>query len=104
MDLAKRIEFLKKVRPFDVLSEEVLKTVSSLLIEVKYAKDTLLYQQEITKMKGVDIIAEGEYESFFYDSAQNKRLIEHHYQGYCYGGISVLLNRKSSLRTYIAKK
>ncbi len=104
MDLAKRIEFLKTVRPFDALSEDALEAVAGLLVEVKYAKDTLLYQQEITKMKGVDIIVDGEYESFFYDSAHNKRLVEHHYQGYCYGGISVLLNRKRSLRTAIAKK
>jgi CBS domain-containing protein len=55
-------------------------------------------------MKGVDIIVEGEYESFFYDNAQNKRLVELHGRGFCYGGVSVLLNRKQSLRTAIAKK
>jgi len=100
----KRIEFLKKSRPFDSLPEDVLRTVSELLIEVKYNKDTVIYQQEVTKMRGVDIIAEGEYESFFYDSGKNKRLAEHHLSGYCYGGVSVLLNRKRSLRTVIAKK
>ena len=99
-----RFDLLKKVKPFNLLPEKVLDTVSDLLIEVKYNKDILIYQQEITKMKGVDIIVEGEYESFFYDSAHNKRLVEHHHEGYCYGGVSVLLNRKKSLRTVIAKK
>lgn len=99
-----RIEFLKKVIPFNLLPDEVLAGVSDLLHEVTYSKDTVVYQQETTKMKGVDIIVEGEYESFFYDSAQNKRLVEKHHSGFCYGGISLLLNRKRSLRTVIAKK
>ncbi|TPE43040.1 DUF294 nucleotidyltransferase-like domain-containing protein [Pontibacter mangrovi] len=99
-----KVEFLKTVKPFDKLPEEVLLGVADLLQEVKYTKDTAIYHQEVTKMKGVDLIAEGEYESFFYDSEQNKRVVEHHYSGYCYGGISVLLNRKRSLRSVIAKK
>ncbi|WP_161888036.1 DUF294 nucleotidyltransferase-like domain-containing protein [Pontibacter russatus] len=99
-----KLEFLKTARPFNVLSEEVLLGVSELLQEVRYTKDTPIYHQEVTKMRGVDIIAEGEYEAFFYDSEQNKRVIELHHAGYCYGGVSVLLNRKKSLRSVIAKK
>ena len=99
-----KLEFLKTVRPFNVLSEDVLLGVVELLQEVRYTKDTPIYHQEVTKMRGVDIIAEGEYEAFFYDSEQNKRVIELHHAGYCYGGVSVLLNRKKSLRSVIAKK
>lgn len=100
----RRVEFLKNVIPFNLLPEEVLMGVSDLLHEVKYIKDTIIYQQELTKMKGIDIIVEGEYESFFYDSSHSRRLLEHHHGGFCYGGVSVLLNRKRSLRTVIAKK
>ncbi|OKL38783.1 DUF294 nucleotidyltransferase-like domain-containing protein [Pontibacter flavimaris] len=99
-----KLAFLKTVKPFSLLPEEVLLGVADLLQEVTYTKDTAIYLQEITRMKGVDLIAEGEYESFFYDSEQNKRVPEHHQSGYCYGGISVLLNRKRSLRSVIAKK
>jgi len=99
-----RFDFLKSVKPFNILPDKVLRTVADLLTEVKYTKDLLIYQQEVSKMKGVDIIVEGEYESFFYDTVHNKRLTEYHGRGYCYGGISVLLNRKKSLRTVIAKK
>ncbi|PTX21396.1 CBS domain-containing protein [Pontibacter mucosus] len=99
-----KLAFLKTVKPFHLLPEEVLRGVADLLQEVRYTKDTALYHQEVTKMKGVDLIAAGEYESFFYDSEQNKRVVEHHHSGYCYGGISVLLNRKRSLRSVIAKK
>src|SRR5690606_1680635 len=86
------------------LSPEVLDDFADLFTETKYSKDTLIYQQEITKMKGIDVIVKGSYESFFYDKEQNKRLPESHGPGYCYGGISILLNRKKSLRTVIATK
>ncbi len=99
-----RIEFLKAVAPFNMLPTHIIAEVAEHLQEIKYSKDTVIYQQEVTKMRGIDIIAEGEYESFFYDGAQNKRLLEIHEKGYCYGGISVLLNRKQSIRTVIAKK
>ncbi|MHA6249959.1 DUF294 nucleotidyltransferase-like domain-containing protein [Pontibacter sp. CAU 1760] len=99
-----KLEFLKTVKPFHELSEDVLLGVAELLEEVRYTKDTPIYHQEVTKMRGVDIIVAGEYEAFFYDSEHNKRVIELHHPGYCYGGVSVLLNRKKSLRSVIAKK
>ncbi|MDQ4140551.1 MAG: DUF294 nucleotidyltransferase-like domain-containing protein [Bacteroidota bacterium] len=99
-----RFQVLKNAVPFNLLPDEVLMGVVDLLEEVKYTKDTTVYHQEVSKLRGVDIIAAGEYESFFYDSTQNKRLVEFHRAGYCYGGISVLLNRRKSLRTVIAKK
>ncbi|MEJ6978858.1 DUF294 nucleotidyltransferase-like domain-containing protein [Pedobacter sp. P351] len=99
-----RLEFLKTVKPFNLLPEDVLIGVVDLLEVVKYNKETIIYQQEVTKMKGVDLIVKGEYESFFYDSSQNKRSLERHHEGYCFGGISVLLNRKRSLKTVIVKK
>jgi CBS domain-containing protein len=99
-----RLKFLKTVTPFNTLPEDVLKDVAEELKEVSYKKDTTIYQQDVTMMKGVDIIAEGSYESFFYDSTGNKRLVETHEPGFCYGGVSVLLNRRRSLRTVIAKK
>jgi CBS domain-containing protein len=99
-----RLEFLSTVAPFNLLPPEVQAEIADQLQEIRYSKDAVIYQQEVTKMRGVDIVAEGEYESFFYDSKQNKRLLEYHHAGYCYGGISVLLNRKQSIRTVIAKK
>ncbi|GAA4333175.1 DUF294 nucleotidyltransferase-like domain-containing protein [Mucilaginibacter gynuensis] len=99
-----RLEFLKSVTPFNLLPEDTLLQVADQLQEISYNKDTIIYQQEITKMNGVDIIVKGHYESFFYDSAQNKRLVEIHEPGFCYGGVSVLLNRRQSLRTVMATK
>lgn len=99
-----RVEILKNTIPFTFLPPDVLAGVADLLEEVKYNKESEIYQQEITKMNGADIIVKGEYESFFYDSAENKRCIEIHAKGFCYGGISILLNRKRSLKTVIVKK
>lgn len=99
-----KLDFLRTVSPFNLLPEEVLEGTAELLQEVRYKKEEIIYQQEITKMKGLDIIVEGEYESFFFDSTHNKRLVEHHGPGYCFGGMSVLLNRKRALKTVIVKK
>ncbi|WP_345950983.1 DUF294 nucleotidyltransferase-like domain-containing protein [Mucilaginibacter sp. PAMB04274] len=99
-----RVKYLQSITPFNLLPIEVLQSVAEQLQEVSYKKDTIIYQQETTKLKGVDIIVKGQYESFFYDSVQNKRLMEYHDAGFCYGGVSVLLNRRQSLRTVIAKK
>lgn len=99
-----RFEFLKTVIPFNMLPDDVLEEVCEQLQEVRYQQDTVIYKQESTKLKGVDIIAKGHYESFFYDSTHNKRLLEVHEPGFCFGGVSVLLNRRLSLRTVMAMK
>jgi CBS domain-containing protein len=105
MDTIKeQLEFLKSITPFSSLPGGVLEDVAANLQVINYTKDTLIYQQDVSIMKGVDIIASGQYESFFYDTAGNKRVIEFHEPGFCYGGVSVLLNRRQSLRTVIAHK
>lgn len=99
-----RLTFLSSVEPFNLLPPEELERTAEKLQEVTYKKGTLIYQQGVTLMKGVDIIVQGAYESFFYDSKQHKRLEEMHGSGFCYGGVSLLLNRKQSLFTVIASE
>jgi CBS domain-containing protein len=74
------------------------------LKEVTYSKDELPYRREVTKFKGVNIIMEGEYESFFYDNSEIKRAIELFETGHFYSGVSVLLNHKKSLKSTLVKK
>ena len=102
--MSKQLEFLKTVKPFHVLSDDVLLEVIDLLEDVNYTKEKVIYIQDESKMKGIEILVDGEFEAFFYDSDQNKRQIEKYGKRFCYGGISVLLNKKKSLRTVIAKK
>ncbi|MCB2409679.1 DUF294 nucleotidyltransferase-like domain-containing protein [Hymenobacter lucidus] len=99
-----RIEFLRTVKPFDVLPEDVLREIADLLEEVSHPREAIIYMQDVSKLRGIDIVVEGGYETFFYDSQQNKRLVEQCGPGCCYGGISVLLNKKRSLRTVLARK
>ncbi|QIL77707.1 DUF294 nucleotidyltransferase-like domain-containing protein [Hymenobacter sp. HDW8] len=99
-----RLEFLKTATPFNRLPIDVLEEVAELLQEVIHPKEAVIYLQDVSKLRGIDLIVEGEYETFFYDSQQNKRLIEISPPGSCYGGVSVLLNKKRSLRTVIARK
>ncbi len=99
-----RLAFLQTVRPFNELPAEVLAGVADMLQEVAYIKETLIYQQDVTKLRGVDLLVSGSYETFFYDSEQNKRLPEEYTTGACYGGMSILLNKKRSIRTVVARK
>lgn len=98
------IEILKNTAPFDTLPESVLHDISESFIKTTYTRDTLTYRQEITEVKGVDIIVEGEYETFFYDAFENRRSVEIHHPSYCFGGISILLNRTKALKSVMAKK
>lgn len=100
----KIISLLKITEPFHLLPETVLAEISETLIKTEFSKDTLAYRQEVTEMKGVDIISSGEYETFFFDAAGNKRCITRHHSPYCFGGISVVLNRVRALKSAIAKK
>ncbi|SIQ91544.1 DUF294 nucleotidyltransferase-like domain-containing protein [Pontibacter lucknowensis] len=99
-----KYEFLKTVKPFNLLPDEVLQGIAELLEEVHYPKEQILYLQNESKLRGVDLIVQGEYEVFFYDSEQNKRLAATYGGGYCYGGTSILLNRRRSFRTVICRK
>lgn len=99
-----RLAFLRTVTPFNLLPDEVLQGVVNLLQEVRHPREVLLYQQDTSKLRSLDIIVEGEYETFFYDSEQHKRLPETYGPGTCYGGMSILLNKKRSLRTVVVHK
>ncbi|MGI4874103.1 MAG: DUF294 nucleotidyltransferase-like domain-containing protein [Janthinobacterium lividum] len=98
-----RLAFLRTVAPFDRLPPEVLEEVAALLEEVVYTRQTLIYRQGETKLRGVDLIIEGGYDTFFFDARQERRLPEVYGPSACYGGVSVLLNKKRSLRTVQAR-
>lgn len=102
--LTDRIKFLKSVEPFDKLPEKVLQGVAESMKEVRHKKNTFIYHQDLTELDGIDVIMEGQYDAFFYDSKKTKRLEERYPKGSVYGGGSVLLNKKKSIRTVLAHK
>ncbi|PUV23545.1 DUF294 nucleotidyltransferase-like domain-containing protein [Sphingobacterium athyrii] len=98
------LSILKSTPPFQALPDSLQLSIVDIFNEYRFSKDTLVYRQNITDMDGVDLIFEGEYETFFLDDLDNKRLTEIHHRPYCFGGISVLLNRTKALKSVIAKK
>ena len=102
--MSEKLDFLRTVSPFNCLPMEVLAEVAEGLEEVRHPREAIIYYQDATKLRGLDLIVEGEYETFFYDSQQNRRVVEQTRRGECYGGISLLLNKKRSLRTVVARK
>lgn len=98
------ISLLKITEPFNLLPETVLAELAETLTKTEFSKDTLVYRQEVTEMAGVDILASGEYETFFFDASENKRCATNHHSPYCFGGISVVLNRVRALKSAVAKK
>lgn len=69
-----------------------------------FTKEELIYRQNVTDIEGIDLIYKGEYETFFLDTAENKHSIEIHRHPYCFGGISILLNRKKALKSVMVKR
>ncbi|MCY0970446.1 DUF294 nucleotidyltransferase-like domain-containing protein [Chryseobacterium wangxinyae] len=100
----KIISLLKVTEPFNLLPETVLIEISETLTRKEFLKETLVYRQETTEMTGVDLIFSGEYETFFFDRSENKRCVTNHHSPYCFGGISVVLNRVRALKSAVAKK
>ncbi|RZK13888.1 MAG: cyclic nucleotide-binding domain-containing protein, partial [Hymenobacter sp.] len=98
-----RLTFLRTVEPFNLLPPEVLEEVAALLQEVTHSREAVIYHQGETKLRGVDLITQGAYDTFFFDGQQQRRLPEVYGPGECYGGVSVLLNKKRSLRTVQAR-
>ncbi|WP_346985092.1 DUF294 nucleotidyltransferase-like domain-containing protein [Chryseobacterium sp. POE27] len=98
------IPLLQRTPPFSLLPESVLSEVAESMQKKIFPKETLAYRQEVTELQGVDIIMEGEYQTFFFDASQNKRCIEIHHSPYCFGGISVVLNRVRALKSVMVKK
>lgn len=104
VDMNDKVAFLKKIKPFDLLPPEVLQEAAEMVQEVRPRGESVLYLQDATKLQGLDIIVKGQYEIFFYDSESNKRLKETLESGQIYGGISILLNRRRSIRTVVPSK
>lgn len=98
------IPLLQRTPPFSLLPESVLSEVAESMQKKIFPKENLAYRQEVTELQGIDIIMEGEYQTFFFDASQNKRCIEIHHSPYCFGGISVVLNRVRALKSVMVKK
>ncbi|UII25670.1 DUF294 nucleotidyltransferase-like domain-containing protein [Fulvivirga maritima] len=99
-----RIEFLKNTTPFDTLPEEVLERVANELQEVNFKDKGIIYQQHNTKITGLDLIYEGGYMAFFFDSHGVKQHKQKLRKNDTYGAFSILLNKGKSINTVEVKE
>ena len=101
--MTSKMESVSAVKPFDLLPGDELSELVKELQVKKFESELVLYYQHYSKLKGVDILIKGEYEEFFYDQENEKKRIEYSRPGSVYGGISLLVNKKRSIRTVIVK-
>ena len=99
-----KFEFLKNVEPFNLLPITVLEEIAATMKEFVFEKETNVYYQDKSELESIDIIVEGQYDTFFYDHDQEKKLEKPYTSGSVYGGGSVLMNKKKSIRSVVAHK
>ncbi len=95
-------ELLKNIAPFNSLPETVFSEVSEMMTLTHFNQGETVYEQDKSILETVDIIIKGRYAAYFYDSNNEVRLEELYAESDIYGGSSVLLNKKYSIRTVIA--
>ncbi|AZI27051.1 CBS domain-containing protein [Pedobacter sp. G11] len=100
--MSDKLTFLKNTAPFNGLPENVQVEISTLLEERSYPIETKVFEQGIQKLKGIQIIETGNFETFFLDHNKAKRKPETYLAGSICGGISILFNKRKSLKTVIA--
>ncbi len=97
-------ELLASVTPFNLLPENEIRNLAGVVEDHVFKKEKIQYHQDYTKLKSVDVIVEGSYHVFFYDAERNKKLIEELEPGRVYGAMSILFNKKRSIRTVVARE
>lgn len=97
-------EVLAQISPFNILHDSILEEVSEMMSYKVYPRTEIVYTQDKTKLKTVDIIVKGAYKAFFYDSNQVLRLEELYIENDIYGGSSILLNKQRSVRKVEAQE
>jgi CBS domain-containing protein len=90
--------FLSGIVPFSFLPEEVLKEVSSKLSIVRYPKDTIVCRHGESTIQYLYIVQKGAAERF-YEKNKVKTLSGLVGEGDIYGGISMLVNQGTAVRS-----
>lgn len=99
-----KISLLSSTAPFKYLPNEILISVANLLERFIYNKDTLIYEPNGHKLKGIEIVSKGSLEVSYVENTTKKEKIDVYGIGSSYGGIPILFNKRKPLETVIAKK
>ena len=90
--------FLAGVDPFTFLPEDYFERLTSLISLVHYPKDTILFVQGQSRVQYLYIVQKGAAEQYL-EEGEDKKLYSLIGEGDIYGGISMLLNNGTSVRT-----
>ncbi|WP_258104555.1 DUF294 nucleotidyltransferase-like domain-containing protein [Marinoscillum sp. MHG1-6] len=96
--------FLKLTEPFNNLDDNTLLELSKQLKLKYFEQKEVIYEQHKTPLTGLDIIKEGGYNTFFYNSYGKKELEDSLESSSCYGAFSILLNNGKSIRSVEVRK
>lgn len=97
-----KITFLQSTPPFNLLTEAELLQLSQPIETLSYEPDDVLHHQNHQKIKGIEVIVKGSFETFFLDNKNEKRRIEIYRPGEIIGGVSILFNKRKPLKTVVA--
>lgn len=99
-----KLTFLKNQELFQKVPGHELDDIADSIEEIDFDKSHTVYEQHQTKMDGLDVIVEGSYEAFFFNSEGRKEVAQVLHPGATYGAFSILLNKGRSIKTVIAAK
>jgi CBS domain-containing protein len=91
-------EMLSATAPFDLLPEPVREKMVGEINEVYYSKGAILFSQEKSKVEYLYIIKKGALERYW-DEGGDKKLYGVLKEGDTFGGISMLVNNGTAVRT-----
>jgi CBS domain-containing protein len=92
------VEFLSQVKPFDLLPAVELERIADELMEICFPKGSVLFHQKISTVTHIHIVKEGRLERFI-EEGEEKRLRMVLNVGDVYGGISILMNKGTAIRS-----
>lgn len=93
------LELLQNTLPFDLLPEDTLLSLSTLINIKEIPADTIIYQQNQSSLQELSIIATGEVEKYFEDELGRHTNREIFRQGDTFGSMSLMLNNQKAIRT-----
>lgn len=97
-----RFIFLKSVHPFETLQDAELAGISGQLESKSYEKNERIYSQGYSEINHLSLIVKGSVEKHFLDRDGKKQFVETLSPGETFGGISIFLNNRISVRNVIA--
>lgn len=93
------VAYLRATTPFDQLPPDILENLAAQMERKDYESNTLIYDQNQSKIQEVSLITAGSVEKFFRGPDGQKLFSETFASGDTFGAISLLLNNRTAIRS-----